>query len=131
MGAGETPSGSDTMSFRIKCSETGPSIHVTESAAHDVYRTALNRLASQSRLRTLEPRSGLDFSSNDYLGLATSKRLADVLTAALARGTAIGAGGSRLLRGNTPEHEELEAKAATFFRAERTLFFSGGYAANS
>jgi 8-amino-7-oxononanoate synthase len=103
---------------------------VTESAAHDVYRTALGRLAAQSRLRSLEPRSGLDFSSNDYLGLATSKRLADVLTAALARGTAVGAGGSRLLRGNAPEHEELEAAAAAFFHTERTLFFGSGYLAN-
>jgi 8-amino-7-oxononanoate synthase len=103
---------------------------VTESGAHDPYHTALGRMAEQSRLRMLEPRTGLDFASNDYLGLATSKRLAGVLTAALERGTPIGAGGSRLLRGNAPEHEELEAAAAKFFHAERTLFFGSGYIAN-
>jgi 8-amino-7-oxononanoate synthase len=103
---------------------------VTNSAALDGYRAQLHGLAAQSRLRTLEPRSGIDFASNDYLGLATSKRLADAVTAALERGTPIGAGGSRLLRGNAPEHEDLEAAAATFFRSERSLYFGGGYVAN-
>jgi 8-amino-7-oxononanoate synthase len=103
---------------------------VTDLPAHDVYRTALGRLDEHSRLRRLEPRSGLDFSSNDYLGLATSKRLANVLAAALQRGTPIGASGSRLLRGNTAEHEQLEAEAAAFFHTECTLFFGSGYLAN-
>jgi 8-amino-7-oxononanoate synthase len=100
------------------------------TAALARYESALHTLTAQNRLRTLSPRSGLDFSSNDYLGLAASPRLRIALIEALTRGTAIGAGGSRLLRGNHPEHEELEAKAAAFFRAERTLFFSTGYAAN-
>lgn len=42
----------------------------------------------------------------------------------------IGAGGSRLLRGNCEEHEHLEAEAAQFFGAETALFFGGGYVAN-
>jgi len=100
------------------------------SAALARYESALHALAAQNRLRALRPQTGIDFSSNDYLGLAASARMRSALTTALARGTAIGAGGSRLLRGNAPEHEELEAKAATFFHAERTLFFSSGYAAN-
>lgn len=101
-----------------------------QSAALDLYQTALHGLSSQNRLRTLEPRTGLDFSSNDYLGLAASKRLGLAVSAAIARGAAIGAGGSRLLRGNHPEHEELEAQAAAFFHCERTLFFGSGYIAN-
>jgi 8-amino-7-oxononanoate synthase len=104
--------------------------NMTRSAALEPYQAALHKLSSQSRSRTLEPRSGLDFSSNDYLGLATSKHLGLTICAAIARGTAIGAGGSRLLRGNHPEHEELEAQAAVFFQCERTLFFGGGYVAN-
>src|SRR5580692_11312115 len=94
------------------------------------YESALHVLAAQNRLRTLAPRAGLDFSSNDYLGLAASPRLRNALTEAMSRGTAIGSGGSRLLRGNHPEHEELEAKAAAFFHTDRVLFFSSGYAAN-
>jgi 8-amino-7-oxononanoate synthase len=94
------------------------------------YQAALDELADASRLRSLAPRQGLDFTSNDYLGLASSPRLAGAVTAAIARGTPVGAGGSRLLRGNAPEHEALEARAAAFFRAERALFFGSGYAAN-
>ncbi|MER8779303.1 8-amino-7-oxononanoate synthase [Mesorhizobium sp. M0977] len=96
----------------------------------DRYETSLNGLARKNRLRALSPRAGLDFASNDYLGLAASPRLAKAVAAALAAGTPVGATGSRLLRGNTPEHETLEAEAARFFGAERALFFSGGYVAN-
>ena len=94
------------------------------------YQASLDELADASRLRSLAPRQGLDFTSNDYLGLASSPRLAGAVTAAIAGGTPVGAGGSRLLRGNAPEHEALEARAAAFFRAERALFFGSGYAAN-
>jgi len=94
------------------------------------YQASLDELADASRLRSLAPRQGLDFTSNDYLGLAASARLAGAVTAAIARGTPVGAGGSRLLRGNAPEHEALEARAAAFFHAERALFFGSGYAAN-
>jgi 8-amino-7-oxononanoate synthase len=94
------------------------------------YQAALDELAAASRLRSLAPRQGVDFTSNDYLGLASSPRLAGAVTAALARGTPVGAGGSRLLRGNAPEHEALEARASAFFGAERALFFGSGYAAN-
>ncbi|RWI90028.1 MAG: 8-amino-7-oxononanoate synthase [Mesorhizobium sp.] len=96
----------------------------------DRYEASLRGLARKDRLRTLSRRSGLDFASNDYLGLARSKRMAEAVAAALAAGTPVGATGSRLLRGNAPEHEALEAKAAAFFGAERALFFGGGYVAN-
>ncbi|RWA97051.1 8-amino-7-oxononanoate synthase [Mesorhizobium sp.] len=94
------------------------------------YDASLQGLARKDRLRTLAPCAGLDFSSNDYLGLAASRRLGDAVAAAIARGTPVGAAGSRLLRGNAPEHEQLEADAAAFFGAERALFFGSGYIAN-
>ncbi|MER8440431.1 8-amino-7-oxononanoate synthase [Mesorhizobium sp. M1312] len=94
------------------------------------YDATLQGLARKDRLRTLSPRAGLDFSSNDYLGLAASKRLGDAVAAAIARGTPVGATGSRLLRGNAPEHGQVEADAAVFFRSERALFFGSGYIAN-
>ncbi|MBB4365217.1 7-keto-8-aminopelargonate synthetase-like enzyme [Bradyrhizobium sp. CIR18] len=52
------------------------------------------------------------------------------ISGALDAGTPIGAGGSRLLRGNCEEHEALEAEAAQFFGAETALFFGSGYLAN-
>ena len=97
------------------------------AAQHD----DLRQLADRARLRSLQPRAGLDFSSNDYLGLADAPRLRHAVAAALARGVAIGSGGSRLLRGNDLEHEALEAEAAAFFGSETALFFSSGYAANT
>jgi 8-amino-7-oxononanoate synthase len=95
------------------------------------YEATLAGLERRERLRTLMARDGVDFSSNDYLGFAGSTRLATAITAALQRGVPVGAGGSRLLRGNHPEHEALEAEAAAFFGAERALYFSTGFAANA
>ena len=84
----------------------------------------------RSRRRTLSPQAGIDFSSNDYLGLSRSPLLAEAAREALDRGVPIGSGGSRLLRGNCPEHEALEAEAAAFFGCQRALWFSSGFAAN-
>lgn len=97
----------------------------------DSHQRALKALEKRGRLRALTPRAGVDFSSNDYLGLAGSPLLAAAAEDALARGVPLGAGGSRLLRGNHPEHEALEAEAALFFGAETALFFGGGFVANA
>ncbi|HEX4376862.1 MAG TPA: 8-amino-7-oxononanoate synthase [Steroidobacteraceae bacterium] len=96
----------------------------------DRYRLQLDELAAKGRLRALQGRSGRDFTSNDYLALSGSERLQAAVRAALDRGTGVGAGGSRLLRGNAPEHESLESLAATLFGSERALYFGSGYAAN-
>ncbi len=72
----------------------------------------------------------VDFSSNDYLGLASDPRLIDAMFRAL-REHAVGAAAARLITGNNPEHELLEAALARFFGAERALLFSSGYAANA
>ncbi|MEX3011360.1 8-amino-7-oxononanoate synthase [Hoeflea sp. TYP-13] len=102
-----------------------------DSAGHLTrYETSLRRLARRGRLRGLSQTSGVDFSSNDYLGLANDPRLAGALNAAVERGVPIGAGGSRLLRGNDPEHEMLEEEAARFFGAEAALYFGSGFMAN-
>jgi 8-amino-7-oxononanoate synthase len=97
----------------------------------DQHRARLEALTVRDRLRRLIPRTGIDFSSNDYLGLATSRVLRIAVQDAIERGVAVGAGGSRLLRGNDPEHEALEAEATTFFGSESALYFANGFAANS
>jgi 8-amino-7-oxononanoate synthase len=91
----------------------------------------LAKLTAADRYRSLRPRQGVDFASNDYLGLAGSERLRAAMTDALQRGVPVGSGGSRLLRGNAPEHETLEAEAARFFGTEAALFFASGYVANT
>lgn len=91
----------------------------------------LQRIRNANRLRRLSPAIGRDFASNDYLGLARSGVLADAVSAAIARGVPVGSGGSRLLRGNDPELEALEAESAAFFGSETTLWFGSGFAANA
>lgn len=95
------------------------------------YVRHLEDLAALHRRRALAPRRGLDFASNDYLGMADSAELREAMRAAIDRNVAIGSGGSRLLRGNDPEHEALEAEAADLYGSEAALFLSSGYAANS
>lgn len=98
--------------------------------ALSAYEVKLASLQRKSRLRALVPRQGIDFTSNDYLGLADAPRLKAAITGAIERGVPVGAGGSRLLRGNHPEHEALEAEAAAFFGAEKTIYFVSGFVAN-
>ncbi len=88
-------------------------------------------LAARGRLRSLTRIGGRDFTSNDYLALAESNALRQAVAEALARGVPVGAGGSRLLRGNHPEHEALEEEAARFFGHEAALYFPTGFAANA
>jgi len=90
----------------------------------------LDALKNRARYRELIPRKGHDFASNDYIGLAQSDVLRQAGVDSLARGVAVGAGGSRLLRGNDAEHELLEQESATFFGAERALFLGNGFVAN-
>ena len=97
---------------------------------HERLERNLLELAGRSRLRALHVPSGIDFTSNDYLGLAESDVLRQAAADALARGVPVGSGGSRLLRGNHPEHEALESEAAAYFGAESALYFGSGYVAN-
>jgi 8-amino-7-oxononanoate synthase len=97
---------------------------------HKSHERALQALARRGRHRALQPRAGADFASNDYLALASAPELIDAARAALERGVSVGAGGSRLLRGNDREHEALETEAAAFFQAESALFFGSGFMAN-
>lgn len=75
-------------------------------------------------------RAAVDFSSNDYLGLAGDPRIASAIAAALAReGT--GAAAARLISGTNELHEQLERALAVFKGTEAALLFSSGYAANT
>lgn len=77
----------------------------------------------------VEGREYLDFSSNDYLGLATDPRLAEAAARALEQ---YGTGGraAHLITGHGPLHEDLEQRLAEFVGRERALLFSTGYMAN-
>jgi len=90
----------------------------------------LERLKRDHRHRTLSLPRGVDFASNDYLGLSRHPALREATIAALGNDGIVGAGGSRLLRGHHPAHARLEEFAAAFFGAEKALFFGSGFLAN-
>lgn len=71
----------------------------------------------------------LDLASNDYLGLSQHPEVLDGGIEAL-RTWGAGAGGSRLVTGNTELHEVFESALAAFVGAESALVFSSGYTAN-
>jgi 8-amino-7-oxononanoate synthase len=75
---------------------------------------------------------GVDFSSNDYLGLARSEALFDAAHQLLKDKHIIqnGATGSRLISGNYPLYDETERQIATFHQSESALLFNSGYDAN-
>lgn len=84
-------------------------------------------------LRTLAPESNLyDFSSNDYLGLARSAALKQMISNELEQYPAHtnGSTGSRLLSGNSAYIEQLEQEIAGYHGTENGLIFSTGYNAN-
>ena len=83
-----------------------------------------NRLVTTANGRTL-----IDFSSNDYLGLAHHPAVAAAMSECVSR-TGAGSGASHLVTGHGIEHERLEEELAAFTGRERALLFSTGYMAN-
>ncbi len=85
---------------------------------------ALRRLLSQNNL--------VDFSSNDYLGFASSRTIFDATHQLLIEKNINqnGATGSRLLSGNHNLYTETEKMLASFHLAEAALIFNSGYDAN-
>jgi 8-amino-7-oxononanoate synthase len=86
--------------------------------------------AGGSRARiVLSGRTLVDFSSNDYLGLARHPQLAAAMSASAGIAGA-GSAASHLVTGHGTEHQRLEEELAAFTRRERALLFSTGYMAN-
>lgn len=83
-----------------------------------------NRLVTVKDGRTL-----VDFSSNDYLGLAHHPAVAAAMSECATRYGA-GSAASHLITGHGVEHERLEEELAAFVGRERVLLFSTGYMAN-
>lgn len=71
----------------------------------------------------------INFSSNDYLGLANHPALTEAAKKTLDE-YGFGSGASRLLSGGTQLHSALERKIAEFKDTEAALLFNSGYAAN-
>lgn len=92
----------------------------------------LAELRRRDLARGLHLPAGIDFSSNDYLGLARHPGFAARLRERIATlgDEELAAPASRLLCGHTAAHAHLEERLARFKGTEAALFFSSGYLAN-
>src|SRR5436309_15967175 len=70
----------------------------------------------------------INFSSNDYLGLASDSRLREAAIGTIKE-FGVGAGASRLVSGTQSPHLRLEDALAKWKGTEAALCFSSGYAA--
>lgn len=104
---------------------------------------ALARMERDGQLRTLRPaalapggrvlrggRELVDFSSNDYLGLARHPLLIE-RAREWTRRDGTGSGASRLVTGTSEVHLALEARIAAFKGTEAALVFASGWQANA
>ncbi len=107
----------------------------------DVFQEQLRALRARSLERKLREigsaqraevqiagRRLINFSSNDYLGLASDSRLREAAIAVI-REFGVGAGASRLISGTQSPHLRLESAIAKWKGTEAALCFSSGYAA--
>ncbi len=108
---------------------------------NDLFHDQLQALRAQSlhrKLREVSSAQGaeiqivgeqlVNFSSNDYLGLANDERLRAAASAAIAE-FGVGAGSSRLISGTQSPHVRLESALAKWKGTPAALSFSSGYAA--
>lgn len=70
-----------------------------------------------------------NFSSNDYLGLASSDELKLTYQQAISQ-FGVGSGASPLVTGYSAQHQSLSDALCEWLGYERALFFSSGFAAN-
>ena len=102
----------------------------------------LSDIHKQGLLRKRQPFSGaqgavlsfdgtdyLNFSSNDYLGLANDPRLKECMIEAVQK-YGVGAGASQLIVGYSEAHQQLEERLAEFLNRDAAIIFSSGYLAN-
>ncbi len=94
-----------------------------------LYRTRRPINSSQGPLILINGEEYLNFSSNDYLGLANNDILKTTMIESINE-YGLGSGSSQLVVGYSEPHELLEKKLAGFLKRDAALVFSSGYLAN-
>ncbi len=77
----------------------------------------------------IEGKKLINLSSNNYLGLATNKRMIDASIKATEK-YGVGAGAVRTINGTLDIHIELEKKLAAFKHTEAAIAFQSGFNCN-
>ena len=97
--------------------------------AQHLRRFLKERGSAQAAKVVIDGKSVVNFSSNDYLGIANDPRLIQAANEA-AEKFGWGSGASPLITGHSELHRQLEEALATFEQTEAALLFPTGYAAN-
>ncbi len=105
-------------------------LRLDELRARDLYRELRRIDSPQSTHIRIGGKTLLNFSSNDYLGLANDLVLKAAAIQAIEEFGA-GSGASRLISGGLAPHDELEQTLAQFKGTAAALGFSSGYAATT
>jgi 8-amino-7-oxononanoate synthase len=101
-----------------------------ELGEQGLYRSLLDRASGQGPVINLRGKKYVNFSSNDYLGLASHPAVIEAARRALEK-YGFGAGASRLLAGGSMLHEELERLVARFKASGAAVILNSGHAANT
>jgi len=94
-----------------------------------LYRKMYCAQTKQGREIAFEHKKYLNFSSNDYLGLGSSRALINAWKQAAER-YGVGSGGSFLMTGYTEAHLQLCEEIKSWLGVESVALFSSGYCAN-
>jgi 8-amino-7-oxononanoate synthase len=96
----------------------------------NLLREIKNRNSPQGTRIVIDGKEYINFSSNNYLGLANHPHVIESAQKAITT-FGFGSGASRLLCGGSILHDELGKKTAEFKRTESALIFNSGYSANT
>jgi 8-amino-7-oxononanoate synthase len=102
---------------------------IDELQKQDLFRIMPAVAGLPGRVVTVDGRPALNFSSNNYLGLAGHPALVKAM-AETASMCGVGSTASRLISGTSEAHRELESFIAAWKETDAALVFGSGYQAN-
>ena len=99
------------------------------SMSADLHRTPLCVDREDHSFAMISGKRHLNFTSNDYLNLATHPDVISTVILAVSE-FGLGSGASPQVSGFTTAHDELEKSCAAFLKRDAALLFNSGYHAN-
>ena len=102
---------------------------LTELRKDGYYRERMAVESPQDRYIVIKNKKVLNFTSNDYLGLANSDYLKDIFYKKIKE-YGVGSGSSPLISGYSSQHKELEQELTNITRLDSTVVVNSGYLAN-
>src|SRR5512132_353312 len=105
-------------------------VELNELRTQGLYRPLRVLDGEQKAHASVDHRSVVNLSSNNYLGLTTHPRLREKALEAV-RTLGVGSGSVRTIAGTMDIHMELERRLAAFKKTEAVVVFQSGFAANA